>query len=64
MPAGWGKDPEDWDELAAAKDSYYYWWWAFLRESDEYRQARKGETVMIVYDEDCSPKHVKPCPRA
>ena len=43
MPAGWGKDPEDWDELAAAKDSYYYWWWAFLRESDEYRQARKGQ---------------------
>ena len=43
MPQGWGKDPEDWDELAAAKDSYYYWWWAFLRESDEYRQARKGE---------------------
>ena len=43
MPQGWGKNPEDWDELAAAKDSYYYWWWAFLRESDEYRQARKGE---------------------
>ena len=43
MPAGWGKDPEDWDELAAAKDSYYYWWWEFLRESDQYRQALRGE---------------------
>ena len=39
------EEREQAEELADARASSYYWWWVFLRESDEYQEAIKGQKV-------------------